>query len=179
MRKAGTVLTSLRTSKCTCKAKILTLGMMVHGLTLVPACDVNVQMQRTESEIKITHLIPGQLLNETEGKLGLQFIYCTSMMVLPICSSCCPGGQYPSIRRLGALPILIVENLLPPMRRVISRKNLSRRGASATVMSPKEDMPSCRHRRLRLAKQRRTSLWLAMIVRTSRTGLLSSRKARS
>ena len=89
-------------------------------------CDVNVQMQRTESEIKITHLIPGQLLNETEGKLGLQFIYCTSMMVLPICSSCCPGGQYPSIRRLGALPILILENLLPPMRRVISRKNLSR-----------------------------------------------------
>ena len=30
-------------------------------------CDVNVQMQRTtESEIKITHLIPGQLQNETE-----------------------------------------------------------------------------------------------------------------
>jgi hypothetical protein len=78
-------------------------------------------------------------------------------MVLPIFSSCCPGGQYPSMRRLGALPILILEDLLPPMRRVISRKRLSRRGAFATVMSHREDMPSWRHRRLWLTRQSLTS----------------------
>jgi hypothetical protein len=34
-------------------------------------------------------------------------------MALPICSSCCSGCQYPSMRKLGALPILTLQALLP------------------------------------------------------------------
>lgn len=55
-RNEGTVLTSSQRSKCTCKAKIWTCGMMVPVLTLVPACGVNIQMQCNESEIKIMYL---------------------------------------------------------------------------------------------------------------------------
>lgn len=84
-------------------------------------------------------------------------------MVLPICSSCCPVGQCPSMRRLGALPIVILERFLR-LDCVVTRKNFSRQGASATTMSPKEDKPSCRHRRVWLTRWRRTSVWLAMMV---------------
>jgi hypothetical protein len=55
--KEGTIMTSWRTSKHTCKAKICMLGMIVLGLTLVPTRNVSVQMQYTESEINIARLI--------------------------------------------------------------------------------------------------------------------------
>jgi len=153
--------------------------MMVPVLTLVPACGVNIQMQCNESEIKIMYLswYWGNYTTE-HMKIKTGIYNGTSIMVLPICSSCCPVGQCPSMRRLGALPIVILERFLR-LDCVITRKNLSRQGASATTMSPKEDKPSCRHRRVWLTRWRRTSVWLAMMVRTSRTGLLSSKNARS
>jgi hypothetical protein len=53
LRKEGTLLTSPRTSKRTSKARVWTLEILVLGLTMVPDCNANVQMQCTESEIKI------------------------------------------------------------------------------------------------------------------------------
>ena len=41
LRIVGIILASLRTLKRTSKARILTLGTMMFGLTFVPACNCN------------------------------------------------------------------------------------------------------------------------------------------
>ena len=39
LRKAGSILTSLRILKCRCSANIFTLGIVVFGLGIVPDCN--------------------------------------------------------------------------------------------------------------------------------------------
>jgi len=80
-------------------------------------------------------------------------------MVLPISSSN-PGCQCPSMHRLGAWPILILEQLSPGTAGdIIHMSSLSRRGASTTVMCTSADVVTCTHRRLWLISRTRAPVW--------------------
>ncbi|BAS97868.1 Os06g0492750 [Oryza sativa Japonica Group] len=112
----------------------------------------------------------------------------TLMMVLPMFSSCIPGTKNPRKRRLGAWPILILVHMLmeqpsssmtPPTPQISQNMSLSRRAACSTVISSTTDSHNSTQRRLWLATRRRTSSRWPTISRFSRTGHLSSSKARS
>ena len=62
LRKLGNILALLRTEKHTLKLRVLTLGTMVFGLVLVPAC----------SEANLVSQVHNLTLNLTIGNFTVQ-----------------------------------------------------------------------------------------------------------